>query len=253
MSLSAKDIFSIKADCYARYRPQYPTELFDFILSHIIKKEQALDCGTGNGQAANILAEHFKKVYAIDISQAQINNAVRKENIQYLISQAEQTPFPENSFNLITVATAIHWFQFDQFYSEMRRIAADKCVFACWGYNLLKTDEPEFNEMLNTFYFDTVYSYWDQERRFVEQGYKSLPFPFEEIPNPGFVYRVQWNMDHLEGYLNTWSAVQNFIKQTGSNPVSIFMRLVTDKFAPDKVFSITFPLFMRIGRIIKKQ
>jgi len=253
MSLSAKDIFSLKSDCYARYRPQYPAELFDFILDHVEEKELALDCGTGNGQAANVLAEHFKKVYGIDISSSQIDNAVRKDNIEYIICLAEQTPFPENTFNLITVATAIHWFQFDSFYSEMRRIASDKCVLACWGYNLLKTDTPEFNEMLKAFYTDTLNDYWDKERRFVEQEYKTIPFPFDEIENPGFEYRVKWNLFQLDGYLNTWSAVHNYFKQNGLNPVSVFMDQVNQKFGPDMVFSIIFPLFMRMGRIFKKQ
>ena len=252
MSLSPKDIFSIKSDCYARYRPQYPRQLFDFILTHVEKKELALDCGTGNGQSANILAEHFKKVYGIDISSSQIDNAVRKANIEYIICPAEQTPFPANTFNLITVATAVHWFQFDTFYREIKRVAADKCVIACWGYNLLKTDRPDLNKMLHSFYWETLAGYWDKERKFVEQDYSSIPFPFDEIKNPGFVHYVEWSPLELEGYLNTWSAVHNYIKKTGSNPVTDLIKMVYQKFEPDTVFAITFPLFMRMGRIFKK-
>jgi SAM-dependent methyltransferase len=253
MFLSPKDIFSIKSDCYARHRPLYPVELFDFILAYVEKKEQALDCGTGNGQAATFLAEHFKKVYGIDISNSQIDNAVRKANIEYIICQAEQTPFPDNTFDLITVATAVHWFQFEPFYAEMQRIANNRSIFACWGYNLLKTDISEFNDLLKDFYSGTLNGYWDKERRFVEQDYKTIPFPFEEIENPGFEYHVQWSLFQLEGYLNTWSGVHNYIKQKGSNPVSVFMHLISQKFGPAKVLAITFPLFMRMGRIIKKQ
>ena len=155
-------------------------------------------------------------------------------------------------FDLITVATAIHWFQFDSFYSEMRRIASDNCVFACWGYNLLKTDVYEFNVMLKDFYFETLKGYWDKERVFVEQDYKTLPFPFDEIENPGFEYRVEWSLFQMEGYLNTWSAVHNYIRERSINPVSDLMNKVRQKLEPGTVLSVNFPLFMRLGRISKK-
>ena len=70
-----KDNFSKQADVYAKYRPTYPRDLFDFILSYVANKQAAWDCGTGNGQTAKELAVHFEKVVATDISQKQIDNA----------------------------------------------------------------------------------------------------------------------------------------------------------------------------------
>src|SRR6185436_10659903 len=102
-------------DVYAKYRPGYPTELFDFILSQVKKREAAWDCATGNGQSAKELSRSFKKVYATDISKTQIDNAVPAENIIYSVQPAEATAFPENSFDLVTVSQAIHWLQFEKF------------------------------------------------------------------------------------------------------------------------------------------
>lgn len=252
MAFSPKDNFSKKSDCYARYRPGYPQQLFDFILDQVEKNDLALDCGTGNGQAATVLSNYFKKVYAIDISSNQIENAPRKQNIEYLICEAEQTPFPEETFDLITVAIAIHWFHFDTFYPEMQRIARNNCVFACWGYNLLYTDNKDFNELLKAFYSETLNGYWDHERRFVEQNYQTIPFPFEEIKNPGFEHTVQWSLFQIEGYLGTWSAVHNYLRKNGSDPVSEFIQIVIKRMAPSTVLSVTFPIFMRIGKIFKK-
>src|SRR5215470_7979878 len=109
MADSTKDLFSSHSDIYAKYRPLYPKELYDFIFKHVPVKEKALDCGTGNGQAASVLAEHFKEVHATDISNKQIKNAVQKPNLHYHICKAEETPFSDNTFDLITSATAIHW------------------------------------------------------------------------------------------------------------------------------------------------
>ncbi len=103
-----KDNFSIQADVYAKYRPDYPKELFDFILSHIHSKGIAWDCATGNGQTAKELAKHFEKVYATDISQKQLDNAEQASNIFYSIQAAEQTNFPANSFDLVSVSQALH-------------------------------------------------------------------------------------------------------------------------------------------------
>ena len=58
-----KDNFSIQAKYYAKYRPLYPQELYDFILSFVPGKKLAWDCGTGNGQTANVLAQYFDNVF----------------------------------------------------------------------------------------------------------------------------------------------------------------------------------------------
>jgi ubiquinone/menaquinone biosynthesis C-methylase UbiE len=248
----SKDNFSKQSDVYVKFRPNYPQELYDFLMPQVAKKELALDCGTGNGHAASILAGYFKKVFAIDISSNQLKNAVKKDNIEYIICPVEQTPFKNDSFDLITVATAVHWFQFDAFYNEMYRIGKDGCIFSCWAYSLLQTNEPGVNELLQSFYFETLKGYWDKERKLVEEEYKTLPFPFEEIENPGFSNRLEWSFEELEGYLNTWSAVQHYIQRNTTNPVSDLMRVIHTKFPPNLSLTVMVPVFMRVGMIHKK-
>ena len=75
----AKDLFSGHSKSYAKYRPGYPKELFEYILQFVERKEKVWDCATGNGQAAVVLADYFEKVEATDISEAQIKNAVVKK------------------------------------------------------------------------------------------------------------------------------------------------------------------------------
>src|SRR4028119_14246 len=116
-----KDNFSALADQYSTFRPTYPIELYQYLMSLVRNRDAAWDCGTGNGQVAQELANYFTKVYATDISEAQIKNAVRKETIIYKVERAEKTSFSDNMFDLITVAQAIHWFDFDSFYGEVNR------------------------------------------------------------------------------------------------------------------------------------
>jgi len=134
----------------------------------------------------------------------------------------------------------------------MKRIGKDNSLFACWAYKVFQTNEPYLNELINKFYAETIHGYWDLERRHVDEEYKNVPFPFEEIENPGFTTRLEWNLGTLEGYLNTWSAVTHYISLKKRNPVDELLGTIKARLAPDIQLQMTFPIFMRIGRI-KKQ
>lgn len=116
--MAIKDNFSNESDKYAKYRPTYPVEFFDYLSSIILKKQNAWDCGTGNGQIAFELSKFFDNVFATDISQSQLNNALQANNISYSVQAAEKTDFENQMFDLIIVAQAIHWFDFEQFFQK---------------------------------------------------------------------------------------------------------------------------------------
>jgi ubiquinone/menaquinone biosynthesis C-methylase UbiE len=245
-----KDNFSRQSDLYSKYRPTYPQELYDFILRHIDKKKTAWDCGTGNGQAARELAKHFEKVFATDISQKQIDNAQKAANIFYSVQPAERTNFSDNIFDLITVSQALHWFQFDKFYAEVKRVAKPEAWIAVWMYGLLSIS-PEIDELIGIqFYKNTLGAYWDYERKYVDDNYTTIPFPFLEIKAPLFNIHFEWTLEELQGYFNTWSALQKFIETNHVNPVDELMKKIRT-IAKDEKMKIVFPVHLRMGRIEK--
>lgn len=128
--------FSEQSDLYARYRPDYPEEIYDFIFKHLSAKETAWDCATGSGQIAKYIASEFDTVYATDISEEQLAHAPKKENVIYSTASAEESGLPDNHFDLITVGQAIHWFNFDQFYEEIKRVAKTEALLAVIGYGM---------------------------------------------------------------------------------------------------------------------
>ena len=251
MTNSVKDIFSSHADIYAKYRPLYPPDLYEFLLSQVAERGAALDCGTGNGQAAGVLAEHFREVHGTDISERQIQNATQKDNLFYHICKAEDLPFTDNYFDLITSATAVHWFQFDQFFAEVKRVGKNNSVFACWAYKVVRTNHENINKLIDRFYSETIHNYWDPERRHVDEEYSNIPMPFREVRNPGFATQLSWDLQTLEGYLNTWSAVQHYVRANGVNPVNQLMEEVGPEVGADGKILMTFPIFMRMGIISK--
>lgn len=243
-----KDNFSLQSDKYAKFRPTYPPELFDYLYSMVPKKRNAWDCGTGNGQIARELAKSFDTVFATDISQAQLDNAIRANTIFYSVQPAENTNFKDQLFDLIVVAQAIHWFDFGKFYAEVRRTAKENAILCVVGYGRVKISR-QIDKVITNFYTKIIVEYWDKERRYIDENYETIPFPFEEIQAPKFENKHQWSLKHLIGYLNTWSAVKHFIKQNDYNPINTLETELKQLWKGREIKEVRFPTLLRIGKI----
>ena len=246
---SFKDKFTSQSTNYAAYRPGYPENLFRFLAGECRKCDLAWDVGTGNGQAAQKLALHFEEVYATDASSSQIFNAVPKSNIKYAVSNEQAPALKRRTVNLITVAQALHWFDTGVFYAEANRVLKKHGLIACWSYKLFRINS-EIDREIDRFYSDTLGKYWDPERRLVETGYRTLSFPFREMRSPHFEMKATWNFDSMIGILGSWSAVANFKKREGYDPVSEItdcLRAVWRN--TDQTKEVCWELSMRLGRV----
>src|SRR4029450_3026724 len=215
--MNFKDHFSKQATDYAIFRPGCPQDLFTYLASVAPSRGLAWDCGTGNGQAAVGLASVFERVIATDASEKQIGNAEPHERVEYRVAPAENSRIESETVDLIMVAQALHWFDLDRFYAEARRVLKPDGVLAASAYNLLHIN-PAIDEVVNRYYYEVVGPFWPPERKLVEQ-FADLPFPFHRIDPPKFEMTAHWNLDHLLGYLRTWSSTQRFIEARGSGPL----------------------------------
>ena len=242
-----KDHFSLQSALYVKYRPSYPPEMFDFIVSQVKDRDTAWDCGTGNGQTAKALAPYFNKVFATDISQKQLDNAYQAGNIFYSVQPAEQTIFFNNSFDLITVSQALHWFRFDEFYAEVKRVAKPGCILAAWTYSLLRISK-EVDALIEDLHYNILDGFWDNERKYVDDSYRSIPFPFKKMDTPVFNIEYKWRIEELEGYLTTWSGLQKFIESGNSNPLPELMKRIRP-YWKDAQMPILFPVHLLVGKV----
>jgi SAM-dependent methyltransferase len=241
-----KDHFSKQAAGYAKFRPRYPQELFDYLGSIAPTHQLAWDCGTGNGQAAIGLASVFDRVIAADASEKQIVNAQPHERVEYRVAPAENSGIDQAVVDLIMVAQALHWFDLDRFYAEIHRVLKPNGVLAASAYNLLHI-APAIDEVVNRYYYEVVGAYWPPERKLVEQ-FADLPFPFHEIRSPKFKMTAHWNLDHLIGYLRTWSSTQRFIAAKGGDPLEqITHELYRAWGTAEETRKVIWPLTVRIG------
>jgi SAM-dependent methyltransferase len=249
MSFKDNDHFSGHAACYQQFRPNYPASLFQYVASLCSRHDLAWDCATGNGQAAVPLAPYFVSVIATDASAQQIGEAQHDPKVRYLVAPADRTPIEGGTVDLVTVAQALHWFNLAIFYPEVRRVAGPGGTLAVWCYGLHRVT-PEIDAVVMRLYEDIVGPYWPPERRLVEERYQTLPFPFEEFATPEFEMAHSWDLDHLMGYFESWSATQRYRKQNGHDPIA----LVADDLKaawgdPAAARDVIWPITVRAGRV----
>ncbi|MBS0290659.1 MAG: class I SAM-dependent methyltransferase [Proteobacteria bacterium] len=243
--------FAKNSEQYKLYRPNYPEELFTYLESLVVDKHLAWDCGTGNGQAAVSLAKRFDVVIASDINVEQLNAAPKVDAIHYHCWPAEKTELEDQSVDLITIAQALHWFKFDSFYQEVKRVAKQGGIVAAWCYslgNISSTIDPIIRRLYVNILGD---KYWPPERKYVEEEYCTIPFPFQRISPPSFVINQNLNFNQLIGYLGTWSAVKEYEKQKEQNPINrILPELQSVWGDPLQPRLMVWPLHLIIGRVI---
>ncbi|MGB9428823.1 MAG: class I SAM-dependent methyltransferase [Gammaproteobacteria bacterium] len=247
--LTFKDYFSGHAAAYADARPRYPAELFDWLATLTRNHETAWDCATGNGQAARGLAEHFKQVIATDPSREQIENAFPHERVSYRVALAESPGLESRSVDLVTVAQAVHWFDRPAFYAQVRQALKPGGVIAIWCYGLCAIT-PEIDALVQNFYTRETGPYWPPERALIDDGYRSINFPFTEITPPALHIEQRWTLSQFLAYLRTWSAVQKYITRNGRDPVIGFgAELETRWGDPGAIRTVRWPLHIRAGRL----
>ena len=238
--------FTSQAESYKGYRPTYPNELFDWLRS-IAATDTAWDVGCGSGQASAALSRVFGKVVATDASQPQLDLAPAIGNIDYRCESASKSTIPSSSIGLTLVAQALHWFDLDPFYAEVKRVSVPGAPLVALTYNLLSIEG--IDEIIRHIYHDLLGPYWPAERRHVESGYRELAFPFQCIDSPKFAMHAQWTLEHLIGYLRSWSSLVLYEKETGTDALDgIRDHLAMAWGDPTSVKDVRWPLSILAGR-----
>jgi SAM-dependent methyltransferase len=250
MSQLFNDHFAPLATTYADFRPRYPQALFGWLAAVVSRHDLAWDCAAGSGQASVDLAVHFTRVVATDASRSQVAAAAPHPRIEYRVAPAEDSGLADASVDLITVAQALHWFDLAGFYAEVGRVSRPSGLLAVWTYGALTVDGAAVDSLVQHFYHDTVGPYWPAERVHVENGYRSLAFPFQEMAVPPFAMEVLWSLPQLLGYFRSWSATGRFADANGFDPVAILAERLAPQWGdPDRCRLVSWPLSLRIGRV----
>ncbi|MFC7049625.1 class I SAM-dependent methyltransferase [Emcibacter nanhaiensis] len=243
-----KDHFSTQSTSYGRFRPEYPEELFGY-LAGLGGRELVWDCACGSGQASRGLARYFSKVVATDGSAEQIANAHGPDNVTFAVALADKCPLEDRIADLVTVAQALHWFDLEAFYREVRRVVRPGGYIAVWSYAVTSVT-PEIDDAIEELYNGIIGPYWPPERIHVEEGYKRLAFPFRTVAAPDIAMTVLWDFEQLMGYFGSWSAVARYKQDKGHDPLPLVRdRLLSAWGDPAKVREVSWPLMLRVGQV----
>ncbi|XP_057492379.1 uncharacterized protein LOC130777958 [Actinidia eriantha] len=255
-------LFDKQAEIYLDARPNYPKEWYSMLADRTTHHSLAWDVGTGNGQAALGVAEHYEQVIGTDVSEAQLKYAVPHPRVRYLhtplsLSDDELVNLIgcEGRVDLVTVAQAVHWFDFPRFYSIVTRLLRKPGgVFAVWGYNDIVVS-PIFDPVMKRFH-DTTLPFWKPDIKHLFEGYRTLPFPFESIglgsegePMPLDIPK-KLSFDGFLGMLRSWSAVV-MAKERGVDLLSegVVKELACAWGGPNLVRSVVYKAFMVAGKV----
>lgn len=249
MSDGFKDHFSGVAAGYQAFRPGYPPALFEWLAGISAGPERAVDLGCGTGQASVALAARFEEVIALDPSAEQIAHAEPHPRVSYRVAPAEATGLAASTADLVIAAQALHWFDPGRLHPELARIARPGAAFAAFTYGLCRVD-PRVDGVVDRLYRGIVGPYWPPERAHVDAGYRTLPFPWPEIPAPAFAIEESWTLDRFLGYLRTWSAVSAYRRQTGDDPVQLVATALQAEWGPpERRRTVSWELTIRAGRV----
>jgi SAM-dependent methyltransferase len=241
--------FSSFAKLYAEARPTYPAELFAHVASFVELRHLAWDCATGSGQAAVGLAEHFERVIATDVSEAQIAHATRHPRVDYRVSRSESSAHGDTSVDLVTVASALHWFDEQAFYREVRRVARPGGVLAAWSYHVAHA-EPPFGDVFQRLYDEPLRPYFAPAAHLVDDRYEGVVLPGEPLPGGTFFATASWTLDQVLAFVRSWSGTQNYVKERGGDPAgTIAGELEVLCGGNSGVRTLRWPLYLRISRL----
>ncbi|MEM1379179.1 MAG: class I SAM-dependent methyltransferase [Pseudomonadota bacterium] len=200
-------LFGGYASAYNAGRPGYPDALFDWVAEAAPGRAAVWDVGTGSGQAALSLAERFDHVFAIDASADQIAEAPEHAKITFRVAPAEASGLAGGSVDAVTVATALHWFDFPRFWAEVRRVCRPGAVFCGFTYGLTEADDATHRLLLDPV-LERIDPYWSAGNKLSLRGYQpeEIGFPFAPLDPPPIRHTLQWSPERLVQFMRTWSA-----------------------------------------------
>ncbi len=242
--------FSRQAEIYRNYRPAPPSDFITYLASLAPNHDVAWDCGSGNGQVAQLLVPHFNQIEASDISLEQIEHAFQHERIRYFVAPAESSRLPSQSVDLLTIGSALHWFDFDRFYAEVNRILKPEGIIAAWCYNQFElTSELSSIFPVLQEYKQHIMKFVPTRGVWVQQHYQTIPFPFEEVEIPVFYMYKEWTLEDYVGFFKSVSGYQVLLDQGGETFLADLYHRLQVAWGNRVSYPFRWQIYARVGRV----
>jgi SAM-dependent methyltransferase len=165
--------FGATAEEYARWRPGYPDDAVAFLAPSA--PAVVADIGAGTGQLTAALLRRGMVVHSVEPDPEMLRVLVRDHPTALPhLAGADAIPLADASLDAVLVATAFHWFPFDESVAEIRRVL----VPGGWlglVYNVVVPIDP----------WEMAVAELDPDRK-IKAGLPSWRFPAGEIVTASF-------------------------------------------------------------------
>jgi ubiquinone/menaquinone biosynthesis C-methylase UbiE len=198
------------AERYSKGRPYFhPTIVWHIkeFLSIAEPLSSALDVGCGTGLSTVALQEIAQNIIGVDASAEMIALAPRENGIRYFVAPAENLPFEDNEFDLITLSQVFHWLNRDRFLSEANRVLfPDGWLIAYDNYfsgQMVKN--PEFHRWFREEYLARYPAPSRAKIAFTAEN--TNPYGFRLIKEKQYENTIRFSLEGLIDYLVTQSNI----------------------------------------------
>lgn len=152
MTYSPDELFASAAPYYARYRPGYPPELFDYLATELrlTGTELALDIGCGTGQMAIPLARYVRRVTTIDPEPDMLahgkaaGTAAGATNVDWVLGDAGRLKELGASGLLAVFAASFHWTSRPAVLRELDRLLEPGAAVVVIGHGRDDSEDTEW-------------------------------------------------------------------------------------------------------------
>jgi SAM-dependent methyltransferase len=216
--IQAPPQFGLYAERYARFRPGYPSALYDLLEARVgSPRVHAVDLGAGSGQVARDLLGRFTRVTAVEPDPAMAAQVPEAVGLDVREMRAEEADFPEGSVDLVTAGTAFHWMDPGAVCARAKRWLRPGGVFAAFAYDQFTTpDAPGVQTLItaeaalwNAHKHAALVDETPYEARLAATGAFAEAEPISLAPD------WEASAEDIAGFFLTWSFAVAHAKTTG--------------------------------------
>ncbi len=198
------------AERYAKGRPYFHPLIIELIKEFLSLAEplsSALDVGCGTGLSTIALKEIAQNVIAVDASAEMIALAPRENGIKYFVAPAENLPFEENEFDIITLSQVFHWLDKDKFLAEANRVLRPNGWLVVYD-NYFSGQMIEITEFYKWYKKEYLENYPIPPREKIEFTPENInPYGFRLLKDEWYKNTVSFSLEGIVDYLVTQSNV----------------------------------------------
>ncbi len=206
---------------YARGRPEFHANLIEILRPRLEGRRcaTALDVGCGTGASTRPLTRLTRRAVGLDSSLAMLSHAHRSPHASYVGGRAEELPFRNDSFDLLTVSLAFHWLDRKRFLSEALRVLGRTGLLVVYDNFFAGRTEDDEDEGLDRWMRDICW------RRYPYPPRSAVDFAAGESVDPGFQCEtrkeyqnlVEFSRERLVDYLVTQTNVIAAVEEGEEN------------------------------------